>query len=98
LSETLAVLATCWGVVMGLAPLLQVRIIVRARDATRTSLGWPLILLVGFVIWFAYGVVKHNIPLMASNAVSMSATTTLLITALMYRRTAPAPRVASQRL
>jgi uncharacterized protein with PQ loop repeat len=81
---------------MGLAPLLQVRIIIRERDATRTSLGWPLILLVGFVVWFAYGAVKHNLPLMVSNTVAVIASTTLVITALIYRRAAPAaPRVES---
>jgi MtN3 and saliva related transmembrane protein len=90
LSEALAVFATCWGVVMSLAPLLQVRIIVRERDASGTSLAWPLILLIGFVVWFAYGVVNHNIPLVVSNAVAVFTTTTLLITALMYRRAAPA--------
>jgi uncharacterized protein with PQ loop repeat len=81
---------------MGLAPLLQVRIIIRERDATRTSLGWPLILLVGFVVWFAYGAVKHNVPLMVSNTVAVIASTTLVITALIYRRAAlAAPRVES---
>ena len=85
MSEALAVFATFWGVVMSLAPLLQVRIIIRERDSTRTSLGWPVILLIGFVTWFAYGAVNHSIPLMVSNAVAMIATTTLLITALTFR-------------
>lgn len=46
-TQSLAVLTTIWGLLMGLAPLLQVRVIIRNRDAGGTSLGWVIILVRG---------------------------------------------------
>jgi MtN3 and saliva related transmembrane protein len=85
-SHTLALVTTCWGLLMGLAPLLQVRVIVRERDSSGTSLSWVLILLVGFVLWFTYGVVNHDVPIVISNIVAVIVTTTLLVTALVHGR------------
>jgi uncharacterized protein with PQ loop repeat len=69
---------------MGLAPLLQVRVIIRERDSSGTSMGWILILLVGFVLWFAYGVVNRDLPITVTNLVSVTVTTTLLIATRIY--------------
>jgi MtN3 and saliva related transmembrane protein len=85
LSETLALVTTLWGLFMGLAPLLQVRVILRERDHRGTSLGWVLILLVGFTLWFAYGVVNHLVPLMVTNLVSVTVTASLLVATRIYR-------------
>ena len=69
---------------MGLAPLLQVRVIIRERDSSGTSMGWILILLVGFVLWFAYGVVNRDLPITVTNLVSVTVTTTLLIATRIF--------------
>jgi uncharacterized protein with PQ loop repeat len=71
---------------MGLAPLLQVRVIVRDRDAGGTSLGWVLILLVGFLLWLTYGLVNRDLPLVISNTVAVLVTSTLLATMWIYGR------------
>jgi MtN3 and saliva related transmembrane protein len=71
---------------MGLAPLLQVRVIVRERDASGISLGWVLILLVGFMLWFSYGIVNDDLPIIISNAVAIVVTTTLVVTVRIYAR------------
>lgn len=84
MSEPLAVVTTCWGLLMGLAPLLQVRVIVRDRNSSGTSVGWVLILLVGFVLWSAYGAVNHDVPIVITNLVSLTVTATLLIIARVY--------------
>jgi uncharacterized protein with PQ loop repeat len=85
LPETLALVTTFWGLLMGLAPLLQVRVILRERDSRGTSLGWVLILLVGFTLWFTYGVVNHLVPLMVTNLVSVTVTASLLVATRIYR-------------
>ena len=91
MSETLALVTTSWGLLMGLAPLLQVRVIVRERESSGISLGWILILLVGFVLWLAYGVVNKDLPITITNLVSVLATTTLLITTRTYGRRVKRP-------
>ena len=86
MSGALAVATTCWGLLMGLAPLLQIRLIVRERDARGTSLAWVLILLVGFLLWLAYGVVNRDLPIIICNVVSVVVTTSLVITVRLYGR------------
>ena len=70
---------------MGLAPLLQVRVIVRERSSEGISAGWVMILLIGFLLWLVYGFVNRDVPLMITNVVAVSVTTTLLITMRRYR-------------
>jgi uncharacterized protein with PQ loop repeat len=99
-STTLALVTTFWGLLMGLAPLLQVRVIVREKDATGTSVAWISILLVGFLLWLAYGIVQRDVPLILSNIVAATVTTTLLVTIGVYRRRGgvPVPRGACRTL
>ena len=91
-AQSLAVLTTIWGLLMGLAPLLQVRVFIRNRDAGGSSLGWVLILLVGFLLWLTYGVVNRDLPLVISNTVAVIVTSTLLATMwIVGRRSGTAP-------
>jgi MtN3 and saliva related transmembrane protein len=56
---------------MSLAPLLQVRVVVRRRNSAGASIAWPSVLLVGFGLWLIYGLVIRNLPLIITNTVSM---------------------------
>jgi MtN3 and saliva related transmembrane protein len=84
--DVLAALRTCWGVVMGLAPLFQLRIIVRNRDAGDTSPLWLMILLIGLLLWLTYGAEKGSAPLVITNAVSCTVVVVLLATTSAFRR------------
>ena len=64
--SVLAWATTCWGLVMSLSPLLQVRVVIRRRDSTGASIAWPAVLLVGFVLWLLYGLVIGNVPLIVT--------------------------------
>ena len=57
----LAAIAASWGVVMALAPLLQIREIRRHRSSRSVSVAYQQVLLVGFVLWLAYGVADTNL-------------------------------------
>ncbi len=85
MSSAIAYVTTFWGLLMGLAPLLQVRVIVRERSSEGISAGWVMILLIGFLLWLVYGFVNRDVPLMITNVVAVSVTTTLLITMRRYR-------------
>jgi MtN3 and saliva related transmembrane protein len=86
LSGILAVVTTMWGLVMALAPLLQIRVIIRDRDASGTSPAWICILLIGFVLWLAYGLIQRALPLIIANSVSALVGGALLVTISFYRR------------
>lgn len=70
---------------MALAPLLQIRIIVRNRDAGGTSPAWVSIMLIGFLLWLAYGLVNQALPLVITNTVSVLIATALLVTIRRFR-------------
>lgn len=85
MSTVLAYVTTFWGLLMGLAPLLQVRVIIRDRTSEGVSVGWVLILLVGFLLWLAYGIANSDVPLIVANVVAAMVTTTLLIVMWRFR-------------
>ena len=53
----LAVAASSWAVLMGIAPILQIRRMLREHSSRAVSVGYFTILLIGFLLWIAYGVV-----------------------------------------
>jgi MtN3 and saliva related transmembrane protein len=66
----LGLAAASWAVLMALAPILQIREIVRRRSSEGVSIGYFAVLLVGFGLWIAYGVASHNLPLVVPNCVA----------------------------
>ena len=91
MTSTLAVATTVWGVLMALAPLLQVKLIVRRRDASSVSFGWIGVLIVGFVLWLGYGLAIGSTPLIVTNVVACSTHVGVLLIVLRFRRRQPEP-------
>ena len=88
---------TVYGVVMALAPGLQVRRMLRERSAAGVSLGYAWVLWVGFALWLAYGIDAGDLPLILANAVALAATGTMILVARRVRRAermAEAPAVS----
>jgi MtN3 and saliva related transmembrane protein len=81
----LAWATTSWGLLMSLAPLLQVRIIVRRRSSAGVSAGWIAVLLVGFILWLCYGIQTRVPPLIITNSVSCAISAATLTVILRYR-------------
>lgn len=71
MTHVLAGLAATWAVIMGLAPLLQLRRMVQRGSADDVSIGYLLILLPGFGLWIAYGVSATNMALVVPNVVGL---------------------------
>jgi uncharacterized protein with PQ loop repeat len=82
----LAAAAASWGVAMALAPLLQVQKIRRSRSSANVSIAYQQVLLVGFVLWLAYGVAAANLALVVPNGVAVIVCTTSIAVSLRYRR------------
>jgi LPXTG-motif cell wall-anchored protein len=85
LTTYLAVLAAGWGVAMALAPLLQIRTIRRTGSSQDVSLGWLGVLLVGFGLWFAYGVAIANPALIVPNTVAAVVCVATIAVVRQYR-------------
>jgi MtN3 and saliva related transmembrane protein len=83
---SLAIAASSAGVLMGLAPVLQIRRMLRERSSAQVSVGYFLILLAGFLLWIAYGISLRNPALIVPNSVALLVTTTVITVALRLRR------------
>jgi MtN3 and saliva related transmembrane protein len=82
----LAVAASSWGVLMGVAPLLQIRRMLRERSSRDVSLGYFMILLAGFLLWISYGVAAGNLVLVIPNSVALLVGVALVMVVLRLRR------------
>jgi len=81
----LAFATTAWGVVMAVAPVLQIRRIRAAGTSAGVSRGHLVVLLVGFALWLAYGLALRLAPLVITNAVSIVATAAWLLEVRRHR-------------
>jgi MtN3 and saliva related transmembrane protein len=83
---TLAAAASSWAVLMGIAPLLQIRRMLRERSSREVSLAYFTILLIGFLLWICYGSAAGIPALVIPNAVALLVGTAVIIVALRLRR------------
>jgi uncharacterized protein with PQ loop repeat len=86
-TTVLATIAAAWGVAMAVSPLLQVRTIRAQGSSLGVSVGYQVVLLVGFVLWLAYGIAIANVALIVPNTV---AAVVSLLTIVVTRRYRPA--------
>lgn len=93
MADVLAVLATSWGLVMALSPVLQIRRMLRTRSSNDVSIAYFAVLGIGFVLWITYGASITSWPLMISNSAALVGAVATSIVALGLREKAehPAP-------
>lgn len=86
--------ATIYGVLMSLAPLLQARKIHHRRSSADVSVLYLVVLLVGFSLYLAYGISISNRLLVVTNTVSIAATAATLSVAIWFLIRAQDPKTA----
>lgn len=94
LGDVLGLAAAAWGVVMAVAPVLQIRRMLRTRSAADVSLGYFALLIPGFVLWVAYGLSRHDWPLVVPN--TLATAVALLTIAVAARLKRPPKRDRQQ--
>ena len=85
----LAAAASSWAVLMGIAPALQIRRMVREQSSRQVSVGYFTILLAGFLLWIAYGAAAGILTLVIPNSVAPLVGATVVMVALRLRRRPP---------
>ena len=85
MTTALAFAAAGWGVAMAASPLLQIRRIVRRGSSHDVSLSAYGVLIVGFVLWIAYGVALGNAALIVPNSVALAVAASAVAIVLRYR-------------
>jgi MtN3 and saliva related transmembrane protein len=82
----LAVAASSWAVLMGIAPVLQIRRMLREHSARDVSIAYFAILLVGFLLWIGYGAAAGLPALVIPNIVATLVGTAVIAVAVRLRR------------
>ncbi|WP_442575376.1 SemiSWEET family sugar transporter [Microbacterium sp. F51-2R] len=84
----IGVAASGWGILMSLAPTLQIVRVLRHDSSAGVSLGYFAVLVPGFALWVAYGVVTSDIYVALPNVISLL-TTGVLIAVVLGKRRSP---------
>lgn len=85
MASFLGIAAATWGVVMAVAPLLQVRRMVIRRSSDDLSLGYFAVLLPGFALWMGYGWAGADWPLVVPNALALAVGVATVIVGRLLR-------------
>lgn len=89
--------AGSWGVLMSLAPMLQIRRMLRERSSQDVSIGYLLVLEIGFLLYFAYGISISNRVLIVTNIVAIVMNSVTIAVALALGRRPALRRLAPLR-
>ena len=81
----LAIIASSWGIAMALAPTLQIRHMVASRSSSGISITYLSVLVIGFALWFAYGVALGNLALIIPNTIAFIVGAKTIAVARHYR-------------
>lgn len=85
MTDTLAVLAATYGVLMALSPALQIRRMLVRRSSEDVSISYFGVLLVGFVLWTAYGIALGNAALIVPNLAALLVGIATVLVAIRFR-------------
>jgi MtN3 and saliva related transmembrane protein len=84
-TTVLGITAGSWAVLMALSPALQIREIVRRGSSEGISIGYFVVLLVGFGLWVSYGIASDDLALVVPNTVAFLVVACTIAVALEHR-------------
>ena len=86
MTTVLGFAAAGWGLVMAVAPGLQIRRMWLRRSSADVSIRYFAVLLPGFALWMAYGMARSDWVLVVPNAVALLVVATAVAVAARLRR------------
>ncbi len=84
-TTALAILASFWGILMALSPTLQIRHMIALRSSSGISIPYLCVLVIGFALWFAYGLALGNLAIIIPNTIAFVVGATTIAVARHYR-------------
>ena len=89
MTDALAVTAATYGVLMAIAPLLQIRRMLETRSSADVSLGYLWVIEIGFGLWMAYGISLPNLAIVIPNTVALTVGLATILVARHFRSSGP---------
>lgn len=84
--EILAAVVSTWAIGMAVSPVLQIRRMRQTGDSEDVSLGYWFVLIVGFMLWVAYGLSRGDWVLVVPNSVATVFGIATVVVAVRLRR------------
>jgi len=85
MTDALGITAATYGVLMAVSPLLQIRRMFQTRSSADLSLGYLLVLEIGFGLWIAYGISLPNLAIVIPNSFALTVGLVTILVALHFR-------------
>lgn len=85
MTDALGIAAACWGVLMGISPMLQIRRILDRRSSADVSIAYLSVLQIGFMMWIGYGLALGNLAIVVPNGVAWLVGASTIVVAMRYR-------------
>ena len=89
MTDALGITAATYGVLMAVSPLLQIRRMLETRSSADVSLGYLLVLEIGFGLWMAYGISLANLAIVIPNSVALTVGLATILVARRFRSSGP---------
>lgn len=90
-ASPVAALALVYGVVVALAPLVQLQRVLKRRSSADLSLTWMTLYAGGCLVWLLYGVSIDSLPLIVSQAANFGSISATLVVARRFRTKSTGP-------
>jgi MtN3 and saliva related transmembrane protein len=74
------------GVCTAISLLPQLIKIIREKEARDISLFYLVILLAGLSLWIWYGILRDDLPIIATNVISMVLNVAIIVMGIKYKR------------
>lgn len=79
-------IGTIAGVLVSVSMLPQLYKLLKAKKAEDVSTFMLVILIAGVALWIYYGILKHETPIIATNAFSVLINSAILVCAIRYKK------------
>ena len=89
MTDALAVTAASYGVLMAVAPLLQIRRMLETRSSADVSVGYLWVIEIGFGLWMVYGISLPNLAIVIPNSVALTVGLATILVARHFRSSGP---------
>jgi MtN3 and saliva related transmembrane protein len=81
-TQILGLVAATLTTVSGLPQLIK---IIKMKETRDLSLEMYLLMFTGITLWFVYGLIKKDLPLIIGNAVTIAITSCIIVLKLKYK-------------